>query len=1057
MAQLLVDPDTLEGSSDADDYDIIEEIGRGGDGTVYLATDLKVNRQVALKLLGNLHLISPSTLQRFQAEADAIASLDHPNIIHIFAFGELDSRPFYTMKYIDGGNLSTRLDDFKSPSAIAQLIRRIARGIHHAHERGILHRDLKPSNILIDQAGSPYISDFGLSKRPSENLHLTLTGSIMGTPAFMSPEQARGDNALITTATDIFSIGTIFFQLLTGRLPFTGENPPAVLLQVIEKDPDFTSDFRQSHDRDLKTICLKCLHKDPEQRYETALALVHDLERWEKGEPVLARRISPTERALRWMRRHPFALVALITLILGLVTSTVLWRHAENERSRADKLALSESTARVAAEENNYYSTLSNALSARKDLDFGRARTLLDSTRPEYRGFEWNLLKGLCHGDQLSSTPLASKPVHLSYDSFHRRILLLTEDRQIHQFDPDQNQLTLLASLPANPIPPTKTPYTFPGLRRLSFSPDGRHYLFVEDNHFHVVDHATNQITHSGKAPTDGDAQWLDANTILSASGPVYSHLDRKTGKLTVTAWLTKLDEGTIALPKHGLGAPFTLSPDGSYIAFTLTNSSIAFYPRSQGFDEEPEHTIKLRYYIQSMAFSPDGRYFHTTSGPSDTTFHLFDFPKREQLFAKDWQSSSTVLPHPLHPGRFILMGRDPWFTTWDPFLKIKNPATNQAPVPPPEGFLSRKFHTGTPEFHFGHDTAVLTSLIPPGADYFLTASADQTLRKWPFAPNSTNLKPRGKFDTSYSRIHPTASHNGDYVLFGIGEKAPPEYCSSHLWHRPSDETIDLPEGQTYLAVLNDGRVFTRVIATGQVIAWQFSPSEQLKELWRADAPGLLPSLEEVVHSSVSPDERIISVLHIARAITINTVTQAVSVENNQDYFGGSTPGQSISISPDARFIVITGFKGITPHVYEVGKLENGPRTLIPAVPYSTNDSVCIFSGDGEKIYVGNDDGMVRVYDTATLRELPDEAWRAHSSELTAIAVSQKGDVIATAGGIETTLWSTRKKEGQERRRRLRIETGLPSRNWIQFTGNDTQLLHSAPRSDLEIWEAPKE
>ena len=199
MVNLFDDPDIPAGSEEVDDYDIKKEIGRGGDGTVYLGYDRKVGREVAIKLINSDRRIDETTERRFQAESEAIASLDHPNIIPIYANGKMDGRPFYTMKHVTGGSLATRLDDFAEPGAAAALMIKVARAIHHAHERGILHRDLKPSNILLDEQLEPYISDFGLAKRFDENLNLTLTGAVMGTPSYMSPEQAKGDNAQITT------------------------------------------------------------------------------------------------------------------------------------------------------------------------------------------------------------------------------------------------------------------------------------------------------------------------------------------------------------------------------------------------------------------------------------------------------------------------------------------------------------------------------------------------------------------------------------------------------------------------------------------------------------------------------------------------------------------------------------------------------------------------------------------------------------------------------------------------------------------------------------------
>jgi hypothetical protein len=286
------------------DYELLEEIARGGMGIVYRARQVSVNRPVALKMILSGQLASADDVRRFQTEAEAAANLDHPNILPIYDVGEHDGQHYFSMKLIEGRNLGARVTELvPQPREGAALVARLARAIHFAHRRGILHRDLKPANILLDSDGAPYITDFGLAKRIEGDSGLTRTGALVGTPSYMPPEQARAEKQL-TTAADVYSLGAILYELLSGRPPFRAGTALDTILQVLEKEPDHPRAFNPQADRDLCAIALKCLHKAPEQRYESAAALADDLDRWLHGEPTLARPPSLAGQALRWLKRN---------------------------------------------------------------------------------------------------------------------------------------------------------------------------------------------------------------------------------------------------------------------------------------------------------------------------------------------------------------------------------------------------------------------------------------------------------------------------------------------------------------------------------------------------------------------------------------------------------------------------------------------------------------------------------------------------------------------------------------------------------------------------------
>src|SRR5438046_1590648 len=288
------------------DYELLEEIGRGGQGVVFRARQKSLNRTVALKVISLGQWASKAHLKRFRREAEAAAHLEHPGIVPIHEVGERDGSCYFSMKFVEGGQLDevTRHTPMPIRRAV-ELIVEVARTVHYAHEHGILHRDIKPGNILLDTKGEPHLTDFGLARLVESESSVTHTLDVLGTPSYMAPEQAVGNNAAVSSVTDVYGIGAVLYQLLTGHPPFAGGPTYEPIKLRANTDPRQPRLLNPKIDRDLSTICLKCLEKDPKRRYSSALALAEDLERWLKHEPIRARHTGIFTRGRKWVRRNP--------------------------------------------------------------------------------------------------------------------------------------------------------------------------------------------------------------------------------------------------------------------------------------------------------------------------------------------------------------------------------------------------------------------------------------------------------------------------------------------------------------------------------------------------------------------------------------------------------------------------------------------------------------------------------------------------------------------------------------------------------------------------------
>jgi tetratricopeptide (TPR) repeat protein/tRNA A-37 threonylcarbamoyl transferase component Bud32 len=358
------------------DYELLEEIGQGGMATVYRARQRSLGRTVAVKVMRAADGAARRDAERFRREAELAACLDHPHIVPVYEVGEQDGYVYFSMKLIEGDSLADCLRFQFDPRAAARLLAEVARAVHHAHQRGVLHRDLKPANILLDRAGQPHVTDFGLARRVEGDSSLTQSGALLGTPSYMAPEQTSAKRGEVTIAADVYGLGAVFYALLTGRPPFRADTAVDTLLLVREREPEAPRRLNARVDRDLQAICLKCLEKEPGWRYASAEALAQDLERWLAGAPIAARTPSRIGRLWRWCSQNRL-LASLGSLALGLLATVAVVATFAYFETRAALLAAKKNAERASRE------------AARANVDFSRLLNGPTELLAELQGEEW--------------------------------------------------------------------------------------------------------------------------------------------------------------------------------------------------------------------------------------------------------------------------------------------------------------------------------------------------------------------------------------------------------------------------------------------------------------------------------------------------------------------------------------------------------------------------------------------------------------------------------------------------------------------------------------------
>jgi len=664
-------------------YDIESELGRGGMAVVYKALQRGLNRQVALKMILAGKHAQPSVRSRFRTEAEAVARLQHPNIVQVYETGEHDGLPYFSMELIDGGTLAQLLlrGAWLAPQEVvraAEVVETLARAIHHAHQLGVVHRDLKPANILVRRGGSDdfnarqqplpgaqelKIADFGLAQYQDDDAVQTQSGAVMGTPCYMAPEQAQARRGEVGPATDVHALGSILYEMLTGRPPFAATTAVDSLVRVSFDEPLPPRRLQHALPHDLDTICLKCLRKLPRQRYVTALDLAEDLRRFRNGEPIHARPITRLERAVKWARRQP----TLAALLAGVVVMTVLsfagitfsLRQAHRAQQNESVQRQVAERALERAERSVYLGDVAQARSQWLLNNVPAAATLLDRCPPQRRGWEWRLLNSFSHADLLTISDTGGPFVDgLAYSPNGRRLAVGggspfsgSERGVISIHDADSGRLLW-----------RRNDLRFL-VRDVAFSPNGR-LLASGGGNWHP--------------PMPGELKLWDAD-----SGQLLRELPGHENDI--------------------LGLAF--SPDGARLASASGDKTVRIWDVQRGVEHlRLAHTREA----SSVVFSPDGRLL-ISSGPDACRVWDAGAGKPLAVFA---QAHGHIAMSP--DGKYLASIQPGGTKIWQvDFTPGKDFAIN----------LDRSVS--------GHDVSVKKAAFGPDGGMLATACADGTLRIW--------------------------------------------------------------------------------------------------------------------------------------------------------------------------------------------------------------------------------------------------------------------------------------------------------------------------------------
>jgi WD40 repeat protein/tRNA A-37 threonylcarbamoyl transferase component Bud32 len=957
-------------------YQIEAELGRGGMGVVYRARQVRLNRPCALKMiLAGAHA-TPEAAARFLAEAEAIARLQHPQIVQIHHIGEADGLPFFELEFVPGGSLDRKLNGTPwPPRQAAHLAEPLARGIAAAHALGIVHRDLKPANVLLADDATPKITDFGLAKALGSESGLTRSEAILGSPSYMAPEQAGGQAKTAGPAADIYAVGAILYELLTGRPPFRGATVLETLEQVKTAEPVPPSRLVPGLPRDAETIALKCLQKDPAKRYASAEALAEDLRRFLADVPIRARRVSAAERLLRWGRRNKLVAGLLaslvVTLVAGFVVSTTQWIRAEKNAEQLAQELYTEAELREDLARELYTSDVIAIQQAWDAGAIGRMGELLDRHRPlpgrpDWRGFEWHVFWRRLQGERPSRTLLMNGAVwDLAATPGGRTVAAWILDHE-----------TGLAQVTVWDAATGWVPRTFRGSRggregtfilSLALSPDGQVFATRsrfdregrEGSFINLWDAATGEVRQSLKNPEDATANALGLAFSHDGKMLVSGHLNR-----TIRLW--DLVTGQARTIGESDGSTYNMkdvaiSNDGTRIASVSSDKRVRLWDVQAG---RVMHTFPRfgEGIAMSVAFSPDGRYLAAGSWNGAALWDLTTWEARE-LRGQSEAAARSVAFSP--DGSILATSSTNTIKLWrvetgEPWATVKGHSNLVFEV----AFLERGRTLASASLD---ETVKLWDLTRVGEEpEILTRNAGRSFGGLAFSTDGRSL----------------ASVSGDTVRSWD--------VDTGREHPPLEAPAGVPPGIMGIAISPDGRTLAAAChETDQAILWDLETRQIRRRIPH----------EAVASVAFSPREAILGTGSLGSADTLRLWD--TDTGRPLPTFRGRPVQENcyLAFSPDGRIVASGGTGGVV-NLWDV----ISGRKLAALPGHTANVPTVTFSRDGRSLASGSWDGTVRIWDVERRAELL--TLKGHAALIWSAAFAPDGTTLASAGADGTIkLW----------------------------------------------------